>query len=71
MRKFINTGNFQCSYDEQFFLAEKKDGFIKLMIEDAEYIVESKNVNIEEAEEIINLLKQNMDIILSKSKTVA
>jgi len=70
MRKFINTGAFQCSYDEQFFLAEKNDGFIKLLIEDAEYIVESKNVSIEEADEIISILKQNMDIILSNSKTV-
>lgn len=71
MRKFINTGTFKCSYNETSFLAEKKDGFIQLLLEDPEYIIESKNVSIEEADEIINLLKQNIDIILSNIKTTA
>ena len=71
MKKFINTGTFQCSYNETFFLAEKKDGSIKLLIEDPEYIIESKNVSIEVAEEIISVLKQNIDIILSNTKTLA
>ena len=71
MKKFINTGTFQCSYNETLFLAEKKDGSIKLLLEDPEYVIESKNVSIAEAEEIINVLKQNIDIILSKAKTVA
>lgn len=68
MIKFLNTGVFQCSYNETFFLAEKNDGYIKLLIEDPEFIIESKNVDVAEAEEIISILKQNIDIILNNIK---
>jgi hypothetical protein len=71
MKKFINTGLFQCSYNVEFFLAEKENGFIKLSIEDPEFIIEATNFSIEESEEVIQLLKQNIDIILSNIAVTA
>jgi hypothetical protein len=64
MKAFINTDQYTSYYDSTHFIIKWDDGFIKLLIEDPEYIVEAENVNEEKIDEAVFLLKSNIDIVL-------